>query len=88
MIVDGRHLTDGERLRLLDAIGSDDPSTAPNPAQMEMFENDDIRYQWKDFQRFHHMTPEPPVSRGCLAAIVIGAMLWLVLAAVVRAVVA
>lgn len=88
MIVDGRHLTDGERLRLLDDIASEDQSTAPNPAQLEMFEDDDIRYQWKDFQRFHHATPEPPVSRGCLAVIVIGAAPWLVLAAVVRALLA
>ncbi len=81
MIVDGRHLTEGERLRLLDSLQSDDQPSAPaNPAQLEMFkEQDDVRYQWKDEQ------VREPVGRGCLIAIGISAIFWAILATVVLA---
>ncbi|MEY4402319.1 MAG: hypothetical protein RIR91_354 [Verrucomicrobiota bacterium] len=85
MIVDGKRLSEGERLRLLAGIEKDE---APPPVQQELpmehpAPGDAARYQWKDAQRFADDSDPLAASRGILLAVavfVVGLLLLLVLA--------
>lgn len=83
MVVDGKRLSEGERLKWLANLEDESKRT---PVQLELpldhpplQQDDDVRYQWKDRQE-----PSLP-GRGCVLAIGISTLFWLALALVVFA---
>ena len=74
MVVDGKRLSEGERLKLLAGIEEEGKRA---PVQLELplerpplQQDDDVRYQWKDEQE-----PALP-GRGCVVAIGISLLFW------------
>lgn len=64
MMVDGKHLNDAQRIRLLVEM-EDEDKHGRAPEQQELQLEDDVRYQWKDF---HYQEEDP---QRAMAAIVV-----------------
>ena len=84
MYVDGKRLSEGERLRLLAAMERD---AEPSPLQRELPAShpgdEDRRFLWKDAQRFADHSDPLAASRGIIFAVAViatGLLLLLVLA--------